>query len=121
MPIANIIDELCPSYTGEKRISMQLALDSTSPRAFSAVNIDVDYSAAAPDGIVLPLKLTILAPSPVHFVRTIYRRIAPSQISFRPREGGRHIVRLSEVGHNRWFATLTVNVVGDSLTADGVT
>jgi hypothetical protein len=120
MPTQNIIDEICPPYTGEKRFVLQLNLDSTTPTAFSAVNIDVDYSGADPEGVVYPLELTILAPADENFIRFIYQKTSPSQVSFRPREGGLHVVRIAEVGHNRWFGVLHVQVAGDSIAQDGI-
>jgi hypothetical protein len=117
----NIIDELCPSYTGEKRISLQLSEDSRSPRAFVPISIAVDYSACEPEGVCFPLELTIIAPTASDFRRVIYQRAAPSTISFQPREGGLHAVRFGEVGHNRWFGFLEINVAGESASALTVT
>lgn len=117
----NIIDEISPTYVGEKRISLALAEDSRSPRAFVPINIDVDYSACEPEGVVHPLELTIVAPTESDFRRARYVRSSPSTISFRPREGGRHVIRLGEIGHNRWFGILEITVAGESATSDTVT
>jgi hypothetical protein len=39
--------------------------------------------------------------------------VLPSALSFTPREGGRHLLRLGELAHNRWWGFLVVIVVGD--------
>lgn len=117
----NAIDELCPTYVGEKRLIMSLAEDSLSPRALTAINILVDYAACDPEGVVNPLELTIIAPTEQDFRRVRFNRSAPSTISFQPREGGRHVIRLGEVGHNRWFGFIEIDVAGESATTTPVT
>jgi hypothetical protein len=117
----NIIDEISPTYVGEKRIGLSLATDSLQPRAFNAINVLVDYSACEPEGLAFPLELTIIAPTSQNFQRARFLRTTPETISFRPREGGLHVVRFGEVGHNRWFGYLEINVAGESATIDTVT
>lgn len=113
----NIIDELSPPYIGEKRIVLRLAVDSLNPRAFNAVNIEADYTACEPEGVVFPLELLITSPTPTDRRRVFYNRAAPSTISFMPREGGLHVVRLGEIGHNRWFGYIEIDIAGDSASA----
>jgi hypothetical protein len=110
-----IIDELSPSYIGEDRFGLALNENSQTPAAFSSITIDVDYSGAEPEGVVLPLELIVQAPSASGFVRRFYTRTAPSSVIFRPAEGGLHLVMLREVGHNRWWGRLRVQVDGDQL------
>lgn len=117
----NIIDELCPPTVGEKRIVLSLSEDSLSPRAFTAVNVLVDYTACDPEGVVYPLELTIVVPTEQDFRRVRFNRSAPSTISFQPREGGRHVLRLGELGHNRWFGFIEIDVAGESATSTPVT
>jgi hypothetical protein len=119
--VPNAIDELSPTYIGEKRIVLRLAVDSLNPRAFNAVNIECDYSACEPEGVVNPLELLITAPTESDFRRVLFNRSAPSLISFKPREGGRHVIRLGEVGHNRWFGYLELDIAGEPATANTVT
>jgi hypothetical protein len=119
--LPNIIDELSPTYVGEKRFVLALAEDSLSPRALTPINIEVDYSACEPEGVMFPLELTIVVPTEQDFRRVLYNRSAPSTISFQPREGGRHVVRLGEVGHNRWFGYIEIDVAGESATSTPVT
>ena len=106
-------DELCPDYVGARRLVLALAPEAPSPRAFAPVDVTIDYSGAEPEGVVLPLEMTITSPSPSNFVRRILRRTRPSSLSFVPREGGRHLIRVAEVGHNRWFGALLVDVAGE--------
>ena len=109
-------DTICPSYVGEDRIKLALAPHVVAPiRALSSVDITVDYARAKPVGVMLPLVMTITAPSPSGFVRVVFRYMRPTAISFRPKEAGTHLVRLYEPAHNKWFGALTVDVVGDNL------
>ncbi len=116
-----LINELCPDYVGQKKISLSLGVNTLRPVPFSAVDVDVDYTAALPADIILPLELTILAPSASNFYRKIYNKARPNTITFQPRQSGSHIVRLAEVGHNRWFGYLQVIVAGDSSDGETVT
>ena len=117
----NIIDEICPPTVGERRIGLTLATDSLSPRAFNPITLYVNYDACEPEGLVPPLELTIIAPTRQNFQRAIFIRTQPETISFRPREGGMHVVRFGEVGHNRWFGYIEINVAGEPATIDTVT
>src|SRR5262245_19613553 len=112
--VPSLIDELCPDYVGERRLALSLASLDSPPRAFAAIELVVDYTAALPDGIVLPLELTIASPSPSNFVRRHFLRSRPSSLAFIPQEGGRHLVRLTEVAHNRWWGALTIDVAGET-------
>jgi hypothetical protein len=105
--------ELAPSGYGEDLIVLTLSTDTPSPAAFSVVDVDIDYDACEPTGIILPIELTITAPNAEHYVRHVYRSSRPSQISFIPKEGGVHLVRIREVAHNAWFGVLLVTVAGD--------
>ena len=116
MPFPPIVEELSPAYVGEDRITLQLDASTQSPRANSSVVVLIDYSPAAPAGVVLPLELLIQAPSAGNVVRKVFRRIAPITITFTPREGGLHGVLLRELGHNRWQGRLRVQVAGDPTT-----
>lgn len=108
-----LLDELAPLYVGEPRLVLALAPTTLNPKAFNAVDITVDYGACDPRGASLPLELIITAPSPSGFVRRIFTRSAPSTIAYVPREGGNHLIRLAEIGHNRWWGHLVISVAGD--------
>jgi hypothetical protein len=107
------LDELCPPYVGDQRLKLQLAPWALAPVALAPVVLLVDYSAALPSGIAFPLLFTVAAPSSPTLVRRLIRRTAPSALSFTPREGGRHLVRLGELAHNQWWGSLLVLVAGD--------
>lgn len=109
----SVADEWSPEYYGQDLIRLSLA-PSQTPRQFEIVLIDVDYSACLPAGIVLPLEMTVTSESGIAtFQRKMLRRFAPSQLSFVPREGGSHLVRLAEAHHNRWFGSLSLDVLGE--------
>lgn len=111
----SVVDEISPSYYGEDRIGLSLieAQARSVLVAFQPVIIDVDYSACDPQGVVLPLELTITSESgSIVYQRKVFRRLAPSQVTFVPREGGEHLVRLAEQHHNRWFGRLHLAIQG---------
>jgi hypothetical protein len=110
----SLLDEICPDYVGERRLVLAVASATATPRAFIPIDVSIDYSATAPAGIALPLELTIVSPSRSNFVRRYYRRGRPSSLTFVPKEGGRHFLRLAEVGHNRWWGALAIDVVGET-------
>lgn len=108
------LDEICPSYIGEDRLVLQLQVIG-AVRAFEQTAISVDYSATAPEGVVLPLELIIQGPSPQSYVRRVFTRSRPNTLIFTPREGGSHLVTLREFAHNKWWGRLVVSVEGQSL------
>lgn len=107
--IAELIE---PAYIGEDRIKLSLDSTSTDPKAFDDVLINVDYAATLPAYVVPPLEFVVSPPSAINFQRKTYRRV-PKTLTFRPREGGEHLVMLRECWHNRWVGTLLVEVTGD--------
>lgn len=109
------IDSVCSPYIGEDRIRLSLDPSVTAPiRALSSVDILVDYARTMPVGLALPLVMTITAPSWSGYVRRVFRYMQPSTISFQPKEAGRHLVRIFEPAHNRWFGVLNVDVAGET-------
>lgn len=109
------LDEICPDYVGSDKIKLSLAPTVIPPlNAFAIIDVNVDYSACDPQGIVLPLIFSVVSPSSANFVRRIIRASRPSAVSFVPREGGRHVVRVGELGHNHWFGVLVLDVVGET-------
>lgn len=114
MSTPRLHDEICPGYVGTELITLTLAEPEVVPQAFQFVLVNVDYSAADEvGGIVLPLELMVTAPALTNFDRTYFDLLQPSQIAFQPVEGGRHLVTLREVAHNRVYGNLLVEVAGD--------
>jgi hypothetical protein len=107
------IDTLSPSYVGEDKIVLTLDASTSNPRAFTPVQIDVDYSACAPAGVELPLELIIQGPTPASYREKTYRKFVPKSISFQPIASGEYLVLLREVAHNRWIGKLRIQVTGD--------
>lgn len=114
------IDEISPDYVGAASIKLAPATNDPA-RAFNPVDITVAIhsNAAMAKQVKLspPLEMTVTAPSPGGFMRHVFYKTVPSSITFTPREGGQHLVRLSEVGHNRWHSELVVDVQGERLSA----
>jgi|SRR6187551_293641 len=111
-----VVDEVSPVTYGQDLIRLTLSQQTPTVRAFAACLIEVDYSKTLPAGIVLPLEFTVTSSGGASTAqRRVYRRLAPSLISFIPREGGPHLVRLAEAHHNRWFGSLLIEVDGSPL------
>ena len=116
--MANTQDELCPDYVGEKRITLNLSDPNAVLQAHTAIVLSVDYDDCDPEGIALPLVLTVTTERGSSFFRQVFRRAAPNEITFVPREGGTHTIRLAEFAHNRWFGSFTVDVLGDKINSE---
>lgn len=113
--MSSFLDEISPRNYGEDRLRLQLSAPNQVLRAFEPIILSVDYSRALPEGIVLPLEFAVTAPSDVNSVRKVYRRFAPTELTFTPREGGSHLIRISELWHNYWWGRLTLEIAGDRL------
>lgn len=108
------IDEIAPAYIGEDRIRLTLDEDLRHPRAHALVVVHVDYVETMPQSVVLPLEVTVTRPNGQFLLRRVERRRAPATVAFTPREGGAFLVRVAEIGHNRWWGRLRVDVAGDT-------
>lgn len=114
-----VLEELAPTYLREPRLDLSLTLldDRTrqTPRAFQPVLVEVGYTRAEPEGVMLPLVLEVQGPSPESYQRRVFAHAAPASLTFTPREGGRHSVILREVAHNLWWGLLELDVEGELL------
>ena len=112
----SVVDEISPRTLGEDRIDLMLSADTPSPIVFAPVVIEIGYDRCDPNGIVLPLLFTVTGPSgKASFQRHFFRRLKPTEITFRPTEGGTTLLRLAEMFHNRWFGALVIDVAGDPI------
>lgn len=111
----SFLDDVSPRYIGEDRLRLTLADPDQILAAFQPVVIAVDYSAAMPEGIMLPLELTVTAPNGSQILRRIYRRFPPPELAFVPRSGGAHLVRFTEQWHNQWWGRLVLEIAGDRI------
>jgi len=110
------LDELAPVYYGEDRLRLRLSMpEQVVLRAFTPVLITVDYSRALPEGVELPLEFTVTSPSETNAVRKMYRRFAPGELAFTPREGGSFLVVFRELWHNSYWGKLVLEIAGDRL------
>lgn len=111
--MASSSDILAPDYLGDSRIALELAAGSMSPVAGIPVQVSCDYQRAEPEGVVLPLVLTVTSPAGKRILERVYQRVVPTELEWTADEGGVHLVRLAERWHNRWFGALEVVVIGD--------
>lgn len=109
-------EQLSPSYLGEDRIDV--TCDATQKlAAFSPITVEFDYGRCAPEGASLPLELIVQGPTGGSFRRKYFTRHLPDVFIFTPIEGGAHLVRLAELGHNYWHGSTIIQVSGERLTA----
>jgi hypothetical protein len=106
-------DELAPMYVGSEALSLSLADPLATLRAFSPIEVAVDYSGAGDGGVALPLEMLVTGPSSTSFVRKVFWRTTPSLLTFTPQEGGNFLVLLREVGHNKLRGKLAIVVEGE--------
>jgi hypothetical protein len=115
-----LFEDFDPPYADEQAISLSPADPQTIPRAAALVAITVEpIGTAATVGLRLPLEVVITPPQSASRgtapERRTFRRLVPSEITFRPREGGPHLVLVREVVGNLFWGALVVDVQGDLL------
>ena len=108
-------DEVSPSYLREDRIDLRMSDPDAVPSALRSFVVEVDYARTLPQGVVLPLVLEMIGPSPASYVRRVYSRVAPESFVLTPQESGEHRVILREVAHNKWWGKLAIVVAGDPI------
>jgi hypothetical protein len=114
------LDMFDPPTARSPELTLALARPLDPLRANTAIDVTVSLSALAIEtGLALPLILSITSPSSASRGRAPTRRLfthaVPTSFSFTPREGGDHLVVLSEAAHNLFHGVLLVEVAGDQL------
>lgn len=112
--MSQFLEEISPSTIRERKLSLTLEPDA-NPAANQSLLLNVDYSDASPEGVVLPLILEVQGPTRASYVRRVFRRTPPSSIVITPKEGGRHLVTLREAAHNRWWGSIQFEAQGSEL------
>ena len=110
-----LVDEISPSYVGEDRIGLSLADPNQPIYVNTPIQVNIDYSGAAPEGLVLPLELSLSGPTEGQYQRTLYTTSKPAAVVLVPRVKGQHFILLRERFHNRWQGRLLVDVLGDDM------
>lgn len=114
----SFIDDFSSIVIGSDRLKISFDPRTLKPQANAAVIFSVDYSGADADGgVVLPLVFTVQAPTVAGYYRKIFRRSVPTELVYFPISSGPHLVRLAEVGHNRFFGAFPFQVAGDPIVA----
>jgi hypothetical protein len=98
---------------GASMIVLALGVDSSSPIESTPCVVTCDYSRALPNGVVLPVLVQVFRPDGTKLVERVLSRVLPDSVDFLPDVGGKHLVRIAETNHNRWFGALVVDVIGD--------
>jgi hypothetical protein len=110
----DLLGELVPGYIGEELLTVELARPLDPRRAYSPIDVAITLAPSGVErGLALPIEIIVQAPSARYFERHLFRRSVPSSFSFTPKQGGRHLVRVQETGHNEWWGALVVDVAGD--------
>ena len=113
---------LSPPYARARVLQLKPATLEL-PRAFSPYDLDVGIDPTAGElgalaqrvGLAGEIELIVTGPSESSFFRHVYRRGLPSVVTFTPKEGGKHLVTIREVTHNKWWGSLAVEVLGESV------
>lgn len=114
MTTSATIDIICPDTVGDEKISMQLDADNPTPLAHVPFAVDVDYSGVGNVGISLPIEMIFQGPVAGQLQRRVFKHSAPSSLLLTAQSGGRHLVLLREMFHNRWQGQLFVDVEGET-------
>lgn len=116
-----LLDEVSPITVQSERISIT-KIEPLVVLAHDDVALVVDYSRCFENysdaenefpggGVMLPLELRVTGPSGTR-TRT-FSLFAPTELFFRPDEGGTWVITLRETAHNLFWGTITVEVAGD--------
>lgn len=115
MTTSRTIDEISPAYIGEDKLTLKLANPDAKPTTWQPFQVDVDYSAADPEGVILPMELVLQGPNPPDHKRRLFTRERPSSFVLVPEAKGPHFILFRELGHNRWQGRLLIEVEGEDL------
>ena len=115
------LEELSPSIIGSKLIELTLAGEESAVVVGEPVSLTVDYGNVDDNGVALPLVLTVQGTSATSYQSKTFSRELPQAITFVPREGGNHTVRLYEAAHNQLWGSITIFVDGERLQQPEVT
>ncbi len=109
-------EQVCPVSIGSVGFKLALENPAARPRAHQPVAITIDSTPAGRLGVQLPIEIRVSSGSSAESFRSvIYRDMVPTRFVFFPHEGGPHVVRVSEVYHQRFVGILQLDVEGDRL------
>lgn len=112
-----LIDIISPDYLDEKRIKVSVDPDCEPLMAFKRIIVNFNYDATYPEGVILPLILTVQPGSgggvANGYRRKVFRRVVPSSYTFVVPGAGKYLVLLKEEAHNYWQGRLIITVGGD--------
>ena len=114
--MSEIIDLVSPINVGIDKFVLSIDEASLPLYSYKLVTINIDYSAAEPEGIKLPI-IIVVQPAfgdGTGYIRRVFSRAAPSSFSFYASVGaGNYLIVVKELGHNQWQGRLVVSVAGD--------
>jgi hypothetical protein len=102
---------------GAAVIALSLSPDTPAPLQGAPVVVLCDYSAAMPNGVVLPLSIQVTTPDGRLIVDRQITHVLAESFDFIPDIGGSHLARVAELNHNRWFGALEIIVTGEAATS----
>lgn len=115
MTVSVTIDQISPPTVGEDRIALTLAEPNVALMAWQPFQVNVNYAATEPEGVIVPMELVLQGPNPPDHKRRVFTRSPPSSFVLVPETKGPHFVLLRELGHNRWQGRLLIEVEGEEL------
>jgi hypothetical protein len=114
MTVASTVDLICPPEIGEQRIKLNLKHPDSKILAHIAFPVTIDWSRTLPVGLSLPLEVIVQGPVAGQRERRLYRTTIPDLIMVTPKSGGRHLLLVRELYHNRWQGQLFFDAEGDA-------
>lgn len=115
-----IAADICTDDVARRLIAISLADPTTPIAAHQPVTFLLETD-AGDAGLVGPFEVTLSSGfSPPSFQRRIYRERLPSTLTFYPREGGPHLLRVREIYHQQYVGTLKFVAQGERLEASSI-
>jgi hypothetical protein len=116
--MTEIIDTISPVYIGEDKFTLTIDEASKPLLSYKPLSINIDYSEADPEGVVLPI-IIVVQPAfgdGTGYIKKTFSRSAPSTFSFFASAGaGDYLILVREYGHNQWQGRLVITVGGDDI------
>ena len=116
--MSEMLDIISPTYVGADKIGISIDPVSQPLLVGRVVTLDFDYSACAPVGVVLPLKLIVqpaFGDGTGYFEKT-FNRAPPTSYAFSVLGAGQYLAVIKELGHNSWQGRLLFTVAGEAFT-----
>ncbi|MCP4674325.1 MAG: hypothetical protein GY854_02165 [Deltaproteobacteria bacterium] len=118
-----LIDRISPTFLGDSRIRVSINPCCEPLMAFRPITVDLNYDDAEPEGVVLPLEITVQpafaeVSAAGGYRHKVFHRHVPSSYTFTVPSAGDYLILIREYAHNQWQGRLVITVAGNRLSTE---